>query len=117
MLIQSNTTLKLGLFKKAYMFETEHHGIVIENEGDVVCVYGTDYNHQNIYCAIPLCHPKYLRRNLFVIRESKDKVFVDCTLFKIMIDFKTKKCACNDERIKLYGSDHWGEDVSVAWND
>ena len=117
MLIQGNATLKIGLFKKAYMFETDRVGIVIENDGHVVCIYGTDKNHSNIYCAIPLCPPKYVRKDPFSIKEKGNVILIQCQLFKVMIDFEAKKCSCTDPKIALDGSDEWGKDVSVAWDD
>lgn len=41
------------------MFSYQQMGMIIEKETHVVCVYGTDYKHQNILCAIPLRHPKF----------------------------------------------------------
>lgn len=111
-------TFKFKLFgKKIKMFSEDQKGIVIEKESDVVCVYGTDDRHKNIFCAIPLCHPKFLKGSEYIIDFCPNecvKIFVeDC---QIMIDFKNKKCA-NNKSILCYGSDSWGRDIQIEWNE
>lgn len=44
----------------------------VEKEPHVVCVYGTDENH-NILCAIPLCHPKYLKGIEYVVEFEENE--------------------------------------------
>ena len=109
------TEFKLGFWKKAFMFEVANHGLVIENEGKVVCVYGTDRKHETILCAIPLCHPKYIKKNNIKIFQELNLVLVDLGVCKVAIDFDNQKCSCNLAEIKAYGSETWGEDVFVPW--
>ena len=60
-------TFKFGLFgKKVQMFSEGQRGVVVEKEPQVVCVYGTDSNY-NILCAIPLCHPKFLKGIEYIV--------------------------------------------------
>lgn len=117
MFIKENTVLKIGFFKKAYLYETDNYGMVIENEGDVVCIYGTDINHKKIYCAIPLCHPKYLRKHPFTIDKNNQRIFISCDLFKAIIDFELRKCACTVAQTTIFGSEEWGNDVSMSWDE
>lgn len=99
------------------MFRERQMGIVIEKEKDVVCVYGTDDKHQNILCAIPLCHPKFLKKAEYVVDfQENDRVMISVGNLQIAIDFKNGKCA-TDKKIRCYGSDLWGQDVQVDWND
>ena len=111
-------TFKFGLFNKnIQMFNEGNMGVVIEKEPDVVCVYGTDETHDKILCAIPLCHPKFLKGAEYTVEFCTD----ECTKIavgdiKIIIDFANKKCA-NNKGIQNYGSDTWGQDVTAAWDD
>ena len=72
-------TFQFKLFsKKVQMFSEGKMGIVVEKESDVVCVYGTDENY-HILCAVPLCHPKFLKGAEYVIEfeeNNRAKVFV-----------------------------------------
>ena len=106
---------KLSFWKKAFMFEVADHGLVIENEGKVVCVYGTDRGHETIYCAIPLCHPKHIRKNEIKIFQDGHCVLVDLGVCKVAIDYQNQKCSCDRSEITTYGSDTWGRDVFVPW--
>lgn len=111
-------TFKFKLFgSKVQMFSEEHKGIVIEKEPDVVCVYGTDEKYKDIFCAIPLCHPKLLKGAEYIVdfcENEQVKVYVGD--LQIIIDFGKKKCA-NNKSIKCYGSDSWGQDVQLEWNE
>ena len=105
------------LGKKVQMFSERNMGVVIEKEPHVVCLYGTDENHSRVLCAVPLCHPKYLRGAEYIIEfEEKDRVKICVGEFQIVIDYSKKKCA-NNKAIQCYGSDEWGHDVEVAWNE
>ena len=100
--------------KKVHMFREGNMGIVIEKEPHVVCVYGTDENF-HILCAIPLCHPKFLRGAVYTI-EFDEKGFAKVSVgqIAIMVDFVNKQCA-NNKGIKCYGSDDWGRDIQIEW--
>ena len=58
--------------KKVQMFHWNDMGIVVEKEPDVICIYGTDNTNSKILCAIPLCHPKYLKGETFHISFFED---------------------------------------------
>lgn len=103
--------------KKVQMFEERKMGVVIEKEPQVVCVYGTDETHQKILCAIPLCHPKFLKGAEYTVEFfERDFAKISVGDLKIVIDFENKKCAVNKE-IPCYGSDLWGQDVQIEWTE
>lgn len=111
-------SFKFTLFGKSVrMFNDSGMGIVIEKEPQVVCVYGTDEGQQNILCAIPLCHPKYLKGLEYTIEFCPEQCAkISVGNIKMIIDFANHKCA-NNISVKNYGSDTWGRDVSVAWDE
>lgn len=110
-------TFKFKLFgSKVQMFSQEQMGIVVEKEPQVVCVYGTDADHKDILCAIPLCAPKLLKGAEYVVDfRDNGRAEVSVGELKIVIDFETKKCACSKD-LKCYGSELWGQDVQVEWS-
>ena len=110
-------SFKFTLFgSKVQMYSENETGIVIEKEPQVVCVYGTDSNHQNILCAIPLCSPKYLRGAEYVVEFfENDLAKISVSDIQLIIDFKNQKCK-NNKNVRCYGSDRWGQDVGVDWN-
>ena len=110
-------TFKFSLFgKKVQMFSEGQRGIVIEKESKVICVYGTDNNY-HILCAIPLCHPKFLKSAEYTVEFDEGNCATVCVAnLKIVIDYEKKKCA-NNQSLQCYGSNSWGEDVQVEWNE
>ena len=110
-------TFKFGLFgKKVQMFSKGERGIVVEKEPHVVCVYGTDSNY-NILCAIPLCHPKFLKGAEYIVEFDENNCAKVCVGdLQIVINYSEKKCA-NSKSLKCYGSDSWGQDVQSDWNE
>ena len=110
-------TFQFKLFgKKVQMFSEGQMGIVVEKEPNVVCVYGTDENH-HILCAIPLCHPKFLKGAEYVIEFNENNCAKVCVgELQIIIDYSKKKCASN-KALKCYGSEDWGQDVQIEWGE
>ena len=110
-------TFQFKLFGgKVKKFNEGRMGIVIEKEPDVVCVYGTDENY-HILCALPLCHPKFLKGAEYVIEfEGNDRAKVSVGELQIVVDYSKKKCA-NNKAIKCYGSNDWGQDVQIDWSE
>ncbi len=111
-------TLKLGLFPKAYFFNMENKWLVIEKESQVVCIYATGENNNPILAAIPMCHPKYLKKKMFEIKtteKNKNVVLISVADIKIVIDYEKEYCSINNSA-KIYGSDSWGQDCSVQWS-
>ena len=110
-------TFQFKLFgKKVQMFREGQMGIVVEKEPDVVCVYGTDANY-HILCAMPLCHPKFLKGAEYVIEfEENNRANVSVGELQIVIDYSKQKCA-NNRAIRCYGSDDWGQDVQAEWDE
>ena len=97
------------------MLSEGERGIVIEKEPQVVCVYGTDSNY-NILCAIPLCHPKFLKNAEYIVEFDENNCAKICVGdLQIVINYSEKKCA-NNKSLKCYGSDSWGRDVQIDWN-
>ena len=111
-------SFKFKLFGgKVQMFAEGQMGIVIEKEPDVVCVYATDEKHQDILCAVPLCHPKFLKGAEYIVDFcDDDRVNVCVGDLQIVIDFSRKRCA-NNKSFQCYGSDHWGQDIQAAWGE
>ena len=110
-------TFRYSLFgKKVKMFRERQMGIVVEKEPDAVCVYGMDENYR-ILCAVPLCHPKFLKGAEYVIEfDEEDCARVCVGELQIVIDYSRKKCM-NNKTLKCYGSDAWGQDVQIAWSE
>lgn len=110
-------TFKYSLFgKNVQMFCEQQMGIVVEKEPQVVCVYGTDENY-NILCAVPLCHPKFLKGEEYIIEFGENNCAQVCVgELQIVIDYSKKKCA-NNKSLKCYGSDAWGQDVQIEWSE
>lgn len=110
-------SFKFKLFgSKTQMFSEKEMGIVIEKDSQVVCVYGTDSEHQNILCAIPLCSPKFLKGAEYVVEfYENDLSKISVSDIQVVIDFREKKCK-NSKNFKCYGSNRWGQDVQVEWN-
>ena len=111
-------TFKFGLFSKnVQMFNEGNMGVVIEKEPQVVCVYGTDETYDKILCAIPLCHPKLLKGLEYTVEFCTDECAkIAVGDIKIIINFASKKCS-NNKGVQNYGSDAWGQDVTVAWDE
>ena len=86
-----------------------------EKEADVVCVYGTNNTNTKILCAVPLCHPKYLRGERYTVNFTKDgRAKISVKDIKIIIDFKNQTCSNNSE-IHCYGSETWGNNIEVGY--
>ena len=118
MFFEKETTFELHPFEKAYMFETEKIGLVVEKEGHMLTVYATDIAHENIYCALCLLPPEYFRNRTLRIVEKGDKIFADFVQLKFMIDFENELCACDADDMKLFGSPEWGHDIKLSpWLD
>ena len=109
-------TFKFTLFgKKVQMFSEGQRGIVVEKEPQTVCVYGTDGDY-NILCAVPLCHPKFLKGAEYTVEfDENDRAEVCVGDLRVAVDYSKKKCA-NNKSLQCYGSDDWGQDVQVEWN-
>ena len=103
--------------KKVQMFSEGQMGVVIEKEPDVICVYGTDENHSRILCAVPLCHPRFLKGAEYTIEFNGNSCAEICVgELQIVVDYSRKKCA-NNKSLKCYGSDDWGQDVQMEWSE
>ena len=85
-------TFKFSLFgKKVQMFSEGERGIVVEKEPQVVCVYGTDSNY-NILCAIPLCHPKFLKGAEYIVEFDENNCAKICVGdLQIVINYSEKR--------------------------
>ena len=78
-----------------------------------VCMERIENYH--ILCAVPLCHPKFLKGAEYVIEfEENNRAKVSVGALQIVIDYSKKKCA-NNKAIKCYGSDDWGQDIQIEW--
>ena len=98
------------------MFREGERGIVVEKEPQVICVYGTDQDY-NILCAIPLYHPKLLKGAEYTVElDEKNRAELCVGDLRIVIDYSQRKCT-NNKSIRCYGSDRWGQDVSMEWSE
>ena len=110
--------VKFGLFKKTFMFECEDHGLVLERDGETVCLYATDRSHSKIYCALPLGPEKILKRLPFYIVAPDDQYMLMLVgEVMVVVDFVNKTCATNVEQLHVFGSDAWGENCGTQWKD
>ena len=109
-------TFKFKLFGgNVKMFSEGNMGIVVEKEAHVVCVYGTDGEHNDILCAIPLCTPKLLKGAEYTIEFfENDCAKIAVADIQLAINFGSKKCASN-KALQCYGSEAWGQDVQAEW--
>ena len=114
----STYEFKYSLFgKRVQMFHEGRMGIVIEKESKVICVYGTNSSNSKILCAVPLCHPKYLKGMTYKVAfRDNNTAAVSVGDIMIYIDFESRKCS-NNKGLQNFGSDKWGEDISAAWDD
>ena len=109
-------SVKFSLFKKKHFFKCGNNGIVLENDGRVICLYGTDNKHQKIYCAIPLGPSKYLKKlNFYVFAHDEQYMMASVAGGLFVIDFKRKCVATNVPTRKVFGSEYWGEDCHTEW--
>lgn len=83
-------------------------GVVIEKEADVICVYGTNNTNTKILCAIPLCHPKFLKGERFTVEfNMKECAMIRVKDIKVSIYFKNHTCSTNVVDLRCHGSDEW----------
>lgn len=109
-------SVKFSLFKKEYFFECDDNGIVLENDGKTICIYGTDNTHQKIYCAIPLGPSKMLKKlNFYVFAHDAQYMMASVAGGLFVIDFKGKCAATNIPNLKVFGSDFWGRECHTEW--
>ncbi len=112
-------SFKLKLFTKTYMFEFGEFGFVLEKEPQVVCLYVTNKAHTEIYAAMPLCRPGDLKKDTLTflpIGNSSVSFAIEPAGFRFFVDFKRKQCT-NNRDMKIFGSEQWGQDVQVKWNE
>ncbi len=110
---------KFGLLgKQAHMFSCGDNGLVLERESGGICLYATDSSHQKILCAIPLGSAKALKgANYYIFAHSPRYMLMGVGKALFVVDFEEHFCATNLEGLKVFGSDHWGQDVTGVWKD
>ncbi len=117
MQIENTKRFMLSPMKEPYEYEAEQNGIIIENESHIVYIYATDASHEKIYCAIPVCSFDCVRKKFVTLKAINEKILISMGDFRIIIDFKEHNCSCNVQGLTVYGSSHWGENVSLPWKD
>lgn len=116
MAIMESGHFKISLFQKTRIFTYGDCSILVENEGDMVRLYGSNGLISQLYCVIPLCHPKYLRKGTFYVAFTDDeRALLSIGEFKLVVDFARRKCA-NNGTLVACGSELWGEDCSAPWD-
>lgn len=104
----------------AWLFSNGYNGIVVEQQdGTNICVYATDASHQEVYCAVPLGFSDSLRGvpcAIFLRNNAPSKVTVYGNTVTVFIDFVNKKCSTN-LGVNIIGSEAWGHDVALPWDD
>ena len=108
-------SFKFGLFgNNVRKFSRGNMGVVIEKEADVICVYGTNNTNTKILCAIPLCHPKFLKGKRFTVEfNMRECAMIRVDDIMVFIDFKNHTCSTNVVDGHCYGSDEWVHNVQI----
>lgn len=102
--------------KKVQRFESGDAGVVIQKGAGAIFVYGTDAGHTRIFCSVPICRRRLLMGKEFTVSFPKPGLAaVRAGVVRIVIDFAGKCCA-NNMGLRNYGSDEWGQSVSVLWD-
>lgn len=112
----SEYIFKFTIFgKKVQLFQEGDMGIVIEKARDVVCIYGTSGDNRTVYCATPLGSPRLLSGIPYTVTFYDNQVAtVQVGRLHWAVDFGKQKC-CNDQGLQNYGSEEWGEQVTMPW--
>lgn len=109
--------VKFTLFgKKVHMFSCGDNGLVLEQEQGAVCLYATDAGHNNILCAVPLGPAKALRgAEYYIFAHSQQYMLMGVGRALFVVDFVNHFCATNQEKLQVFGSDSWGQEVKGQW--
>lgn len=114
--IGESQSVKFGLFKNRFLFESGDRGFVLEKDHGGICLYATDGAHENIFCAMPMGRIRELKLLPFHIHcydHQKLLCAVGRALF--VVDFAGKWAATNVDGFRVFGSDHWGESCQRLW--
>lgn len=114
--IGSTEKVSFGLFKKRFLFESGHRGLVLEQADGVVCLYATDAAHGKILCAMPLGRVRDMKKaNYYIFAPDENKLLCAVGRALFVMDFTEKWASSNLENYKIYGSDHWGQECQRPW--
>ena len=117
MAIMESGHFKISLLQKSRIFTYGDCSILSDNEGDMVRLYGADGLVSQLYCVVPLCHPKYLRKGTFHVAFTDDeRALLSVGEFKLVFDFSRRKCANNGQLVAC-GSELWGGDCEIPWDE
>lgn len=107
---------KLGLFKKDFFFESETYGAALINTGKSLIFYATDKEHKNIFCSVELGKPGRFRKEEFYIYSNEKYFRLRYPPHRIVIDFENHTCSCTSDKMIVYGSEAWGNDILLPWD-
>lgn len=108
--------VSFSLFKKRFLFESGHRGLVLEQADGVVCLYATDAAHSKILCAMPMGRIRDMKKlTYFIFAPDENKLLAAVGTALFVMDFSEQWAATNLENYKIYGSDHWGQDCQKPW--
>lgn len=109
--------VKFTLFgKKTHMFSCGENGLVLEKDGGGICLYATDAGHGRIFCAVPLGPAAALRgAQYYIFAHSERYMLMGVGMALFVVDFESHICATNQEKLKVFGSESWGEQVQGEW--
>ena len=108
--------VSFSLFKKRFLFESGHRGLVLEQADGVVCPYATDDAHSKILCAMPMGRIRDMKKlTYFVFAPDENKLLAAVGTALFVMDFSEQWAATNLENYKIYGSEHWGQDCQKPW--
>lgn len=104
----------------AWLFSNGCNGIVVEQQdASNVCIYATNANHQEIFCATPLGFGESLQGvpcAIYLRDSAPSKIQISGDAATVFIDFENGKCS-NNLGAPISGSLAWGTDVAVPWDE
>jgi hypothetical protein len=96
----------------------DKYGVVFEDDGESIWLYATNASFNKVYCAIAIGLSGCLDgKETFIVHNAfheKIGIYIDDG-FQAGISFRDKKCLSKNH--KCVGSEHWGRDVALPWNE
>lgn len=117
MLIGEFVKVKFSPFKNRFAFECSGHGITLEKTRGGICMYATDGDHEEVYCAIPLGLERDFKDSSYYVYAPNDhQMLLRVNKAVMLVDFQEQCCSTNVKDFRVYGSKLWGQNCLVPWN-
>ena len=117
MKLDEAVNVRLGYYKRAYMFECGVGGAVVDRLDRQLCIYATDTEHTVIYCALVFEDMRKIAGSSGAQASYRDgKILLEFSKGMVVIDFEKKQCSCSLTDVRAYGSDEWGDRVFTEWD-